>query len=168
MLAHPAIGRDFVRRARLISPGGTGIEYRQCALQIRKGRNISSDYQGSLTGLSADMLSERWWNLGDLDQAAMKELPKGTGIIELREQEKPLFVMRPDSLEEAVERSFRPKVVRHLFDNDPFFEGRIDHVNLRIIPRKELPAATPKAWEITLIQEWKPRFNWPILVDEAA
>jgi hypothetical protein len=39
---------------------------------------------------------------------------------------------------------------------------------LRYLHRKQLPAGTPKAWELFLIHEYRPRFNWPVTVDADA
>jgi hypothetical protein len=162
MLAHPEIGRAFVEFARRISRGGSDVDYRLCALQIRKGRHISGKYEERVAELNERMIGRRWRSIGSPAEAAWKEVPTGAGLVELRAPEQSLYVLRTRRIEESIEQTFSREAVERLLRSDILSEVRVCDTQLRVIGRKDLPAGTPKAWELFLIRRYAPRFNWPV------
>lgn len=164
MLAHPEIGRAFVEHARRIATGGNEIDYRLCALQIRKGRHISGLYQKKVAGLDVEMISRRWESIGELRNSAWSDAPKDAGLVELRTLQQSLFLLRTRHIAESIEESFSVDAVRRLLRSDHFLDVQPERILLRYLPQKSLPSGTPKAWELFLIHEYRPRFNWPVTV----
>jgi hypothetical protein len=168
MLAHPEIGRVFVDHARRIARGGNEIEYRLCALQIRKGRHISGIYEEKVADLNVRMIERRWESLGAVKDAAWKQAPEDAGLVELRTPDQSLYLLRTRHISASIEESFSLDAVSRLLRSDYFSEIQPDMTQLRYLHRKQLPAGTPKAWELFLIHEYRPRFNWPVTVDADA
>lgn len=162
MLAHPEIGKVFVEHARRIARGGNEIEYRLCALQIRKGRHISGIYEQKIAELNVRMVERRWETLGRAKDSGWKQAPSDAGLIELRVPNQSLYLLRTRHIAESLEESFSLESVNRLLRSDYFSEIAPDSTLLRYLPRKQLPAGTPKAWELLLIHEYRPRFNWPV------
>jgi hypothetical protein len=165
MLAHPGIGREFVRFAAKVSSGGTGVEYRMCALQIRKGRHIAGEYSERVAKLDVEDLEHRWIDARD---GAPPKLLAGPGLIEMETRSHPLYLLRTRRIGETLEKTFTPESIDRLIHSDPFARLNGEHVTLRFVGKRDLPSGTPKAWELLLIRERQYRFNWPVTVDEAA
>lgn len=168
LLAHPEIGKAFVDHARRISRGGNEVEYRLCALQIRKGRHISGIYEEKVADLTVRMIERRWESIGSVKDLAWKQAPNEAGIIELRIPDQSLYLLRTRHIAESLEESFSMDSVSRLLRSDYFSEIEPHSTLLRCLPRKQLPIGTPKAWELFLIHKYRPRFNWPVTADASA
>lgn len=168
MLAHPEIGRVFVDHARRIARGGNEIDYRLCALQIRKGRHISGVYEEKVADLKVRMIERRWESLGLVKDATWKQVPEDAGLVELRTTDQSLYLLRTQHIAASIEESFSLDSVSRLLRSDYFSRIQPDMTLLRYLRRKQLPAGTPKAWELFLIHEYRPRFNWPVTADAEA
>jgi hypothetical protein len=166
MLAHPAIGAEFSEVAQNISPGATEIEYRLCALQVRKGRHLSGAYEQRVEELDSQMIARRWENLGTPDEAEHRDIPAEPGLLELSADTQSLYVLRTSLIGATVASTFAPNQVRRLLKTDLFSEYEHKRLNLRYVRRKDLQFGSPKSWELRLIKDRQPIFNWP--VSEAA
>jgi len=165
MIAHPELGKDFVRIAKKISPGGTHREYRLCALQVRKNRTLGGKAGSQAVGLDPQMIEDRWLSLGRVGHLEGLALDVGPsrGLAELRHEEKTLFVLRSANLQDAVENVFLPAVVRGMIQHDWYGDNFTKDVTVRVAPSNALPKlATPKAWELSIIAIEQPPFNWPV------
>ncbi|MBS0187921.1 MAG: hypothetical protein JSS51_07620 [Planctomycetes bacterium] len=167
MLAHPEIGKVFVDFARRIIRGGSEIEYRLCALQIRKGRHISGVYDEKVAELNMRMVAKRWESIGSPREALWKNAPLDAGIVELRAADSSLYVLRTRHIAASLQETFSPESVERVLRSDYFSEIKRESTSLRFLPKKQLPAGTPKAWELFLIHELQPRFNWPVTQEAA-
>jgi hypothetical protein len=167
MLAHPEIGRVFVEHASRIARGGSEIEYRLCALQIRKGRHISGIYEDKVAKLDVKMIVRRWESIGAAREVAWKHAPEDGGLVELRTEDQSLYLLRTRHIAASIEESFSFDAVRRLLRTDYFAEIEPESTLLRFLPRKQLGPGTPKAWELFLIHQYRPRFNWPVTMDAA-
>lgn len=168
MLAHPVIGEAFAKVAATIIPGGTDIDYRLCALQIRKGRHLTGLYAGIAKGLDVESIESCWMNLGTLDGAQRREVSDRGGILELSSLKKPVYFLRTGALNESIQQTFRPEQIRKLLDVDNFVDLNYKTLRLRAVKKSDLPGGTPKAWELKLIDVYNPLLNWPVHQNEAA
>lgn len=166
-LAHPELGEKFEKFAKRISKGGNAVDYRLCALQIRKGRHISGVYEEKVDELGIALIKNRWHELGTVNEAHWKVVPQEAGLIELRTSDESLYIGRTRHIGRTLEASFGKDSVVPLFRTDYTDGLSIKDAQVRCVGRSELPIGTPKSWELFLIQHYRPRYNWPVDAEAA-
>lgn len=167
MVAHPQVGREFVRLAKKISPGGTAKEYRLSALQIRKSRNLSHSDQQQTEKLHASELDLRWTELGSPGKLSGVSAHARYGLAELTDRGEPLFVLRTRRLAEVIETAFSPTVVDRMLAESWFSEAPTD-LSVRYVANQDLPhSVAARPWELVILRDQQPPLNWPILKQAA-
>lgn len=161
VLAEPDLGQRFEALAREVSPGGTPLEYRLCALQIRKSRRLSRPDRDLFERLSTADIADRLTDLGSVDGLRSSDAPGDKGILVVQEPARPLFVGLFDDLRSAAGRIGRPSFVQGLAADSRFWTPDPSQVHLRFIGADDLDGSA-RVWELRLIRDWRPTFNWPV------
>jgi hypothetical protein len=161
MLAFPEIGEDFESIARELSPGATPIEYRLCALQIRKGRHLTGTYEQQAKELDVRRLDRRWIDLGSPRDAQRADVSEKAGLLELLTPDQSLYILRTQHVDRSIHTTFRPEQVKRLLDNERFLRTEYKDVQLRAVQKKQLPGGTLKTWELKLMNIRNPLLNLP-------
>jgi hypothetical protein len=168
MIAHPAIGEVFVKVASAINPGGTPTQYRLCALQIRKSRNLTGVYEKIAESLEVEWIESRWLELGTIDQAFLRDVSERGGLIKIYTTTEPLYILRTNVLNDSLHQTLRPQHIKKLLDIDTFLNVEYADLRVQAVKNADLPGGTPKAWELKLIDAYNPLLNWPVNDREAA
>ncbi|HEX8877910.1 MAG TPA: hypothetical protein VF777_14270 [Phycisphaerales bacterium] len=161
VIADLEIGSQFTSLARAISPGGTSLQYRLCALQIRKNRHVTAGEHALFETLRAESLRTRWNRISLIDVAAAGNIPSEPGLLELRDPTVSLFVTRADNLKTSSRYLLGEKIVDRIARKDGFWNRRADEISFQFIPRSSLPdGSNVRLWEQRLIRDQHPAFNW--------
>ncbi|MCW5777460.1 MAG: hypothetical protein KIS87_13570 [Phycisphaeraceae bacterium] len=168
ILADPELGEEYEAFARLVIDDGTALEYRLCALQIRKSRHLSKQDRMLFEELDPVAIVDEFIDLGTIAEPEFAKVPEGDGIVVLCEPSRPLFLSRFRSLIDGAQTLARESVVRGLGGDSVLWDPDTDAIRVRAIEAESLPVGPVQLWELRLISEWRPTFNWPVRPARAA
>lgn len=162
LLADPQLGEVFEAMARATIDGGTAVEYRLCALQIRKCRHLAKADTTLFQELDPALILDEFVDLGSVASPSRAEVPEGEGIAVLLEPARPLLVIRFKDLPLGVNILRSGHVVEGLGADTALWRPDPAAIQVQAIGADALPMASPQLWELRLIDEWRPVFNWPL------
>ncbi|MDQ7014280.1 MAG: hypothetical protein Q9O74_10335 [Planctomycetota bacterium] len=162
LLADPELGESFEAMARATIEGGTSVEYRLCALQIRKSRYLTKADTPLFQQLDLGLILDEFIDLGSVAERSNTEIPDGEGIAVLLEPTRPLLVSRFKDLQSGVNTLASRHVLEGLGADTALWRPDPRDIQIRAISAEELPTASVQLWELRLIGEWRPVFNWPL------
>lgn len=166
ILSHVDIGFQFEEIASTILEGGDSVDYRLCALQIRKARHLDKKDQAVFEQTSSAEIFDRMESLGTLEQAS--EAPKtGRGHLILSEPNRPLYVCHSRNIGELTSRLNGRRFVEGVAKFNGFWKPDPAHIDIGVIWDDDLPDAGHRVWGMRLIADLHPPFNWPIHLSAA-
>lgn len=160
ILIDSALGAQLEKTAQSCVPTLLPQQIRQAALTLRKKRFLPRHHRLSVRRLKIDRLEGIWSRMRSLDRLDLEAVPSCGGILEMRNGSKELFVSRNENLHDMVEILLGPEALSVLAG--PFWFPNRSEIEARFIPTTTLAPATLERWELKLLTERKPVFNWPI------
>lgn len=171
LLADPEFGAEFERLARTVIPGGSALEYRLCALQIRKNRHLERRHRSLFESLEPSEVASEFEELGTLADVQIDAAPEEEGIVLLQDPNKPLLLSRFHDLRQGARLLARAPIARGFSAGDHFMDIRPAEVRLRYVSAenlRDISEGSARLWELRLIAELNPTFNWPVRWNRAA
>jgi hypothetical protein len=166
ILIDPVMGEEFEKMANEFLPGLSSIVLRQTALTLRKTRFLPKGRQRELTRLRASRLESQWSPFQSLAAVDISAIPKTPGIVEVREARRELYVSRNDDLHGVMRILAERQAISIM--GSPFWHPNSNEIEARFIPETSTNPAMLEQWELKLLAEQKPIFNWPIKRAKAA
>ncbi len=161
ILADLEIGEQFEKIAKTVSPGGSAIDYRLCALQVRKHRHLSKSDRSLYEDIDAGKIISGLETAGSVEELNPESVPDDEGILLLREPERPLYVASFGDLQEAVERHANTAILNGLASDNGFWRPDPRQVFVQYVTADDLDAP-PHVCALKLISELRPTFNWRV------
>jgi hypothetical protein len=161
VLADPDIGAEFETVAREITPGHSPLEYRICALQIRKNRHLERREEALFDLLDSRGVLAEVSEIGTLDTIREDRAPADPGILLVGEALRPLYLFRHHNLKQGAEVLRSARLVRGLEMNS-LWTPDPHCIPVSFIDANELEDGSPRLWELRLIKDLGPVFNWPV------
>ncbi len=160
ILTDPGLGADLEKTARSCVPALSSQQVRLAALALRKKRFLPRNRKLSVRRLRTDRLEETWSPLYSLASLDLATVPNCGGIVELRQGSKNLYVSRNENLHDVLEILFDPRALGLMAS--PFWSPDPAEIQTRFIPTTTLESGKLERWELKLLTEQKPVFNWPV------
>jgi hypothetical protein len=159
ILIQQSLGKEFERAAKAAAPHVSSTALRQTALALRKRRFIPQSSRAALARMDVGDLHGKWTAFRPLTALDPSDVPEATGLIELREASRDLYISRNDNLR---------RVLAFLTGSHPFqimttsfWQPDLSTIEARFIPDQRLRDAVDP-WELKLLAMRRPVFNWPI------
>ncbi len=159
ILADVEIGEEFERLAREISPGGSPVEYRVCALQIRKDRPLTTEEQSLFHEVNSKEIEEELVPIGPLDHVAVDDAPPEAGILMVLAPSASLFVNRFSDLHVAAQRVADPAFGDGLARTLRTWQPSLAETQVQFVTATDLPGPI-SLWHKRLLVDLMPLFNW--------
>jgi len=161
ILADPNLGKRFEEICSAITPGGSSLEYRLCALQIRKNRYLKKQELPLFDRLDAASAINAFHE-ARIRQDKADKLPHQPGVLMIHEGSRPLYLHRFDDLDSGSSSLPRSRFVQALSKDSAFWNPDPDKLGFQYLVGSELGNSPLHLWVLRLIQEMNPAFNWPV------
>jgi hypothetical protein len=142
------------------APDVTVTEARLGALYIRKTRQNVRNRLDRLSGLQSARIEAATTDLGSLDRVRPSSVPAAQGLVEVTERGKHLYVAQNDDLR-AVAEEFAAGKALAVVANE-FWTPNPARIELRFIVGTEFEGTSLGEWQLKLVGEKRPVFNWPV------
>jgi hypothetical protein len=139
----------------------SSAQLRLGALYIRKTRCVAKERLERFEQLDEAGFESATKDLGTLDQITGSAVPVGEGVIEVLEGAKYLYIARNENLRAVIEQFAAGSALRVLANH--FWAPRPESIGVRAFSGSRFQDATVQEWQLKLIRERKPVFNWPVL-----
>ena len=151
---------EFESIARSVGATLSGEDLRLGALNLRKSRKVSKRSLPLFDRMDADVFERAMSDIGDTTSAAIGDVPGEPGIVTVVEPKRYLFVLRHVDLREVV----APLLEHEAWDAmaDEFWTPDRSQIKLSIYVGQEFKQIKLPNWQLKLIREREPVFNWPI------
>jgi hypothetical protein len=160
VLIQRSLGQEFERAANMAAPQVSSAALRQTALALRKRRFIPHSSRAVLTRLDTGELHGKWTAFRPLASLDVSDVPETTGLIELREDKRDLYISRNDNLRGVLR--FLAGSQPFTIMSSPFWQPDLSTIETRFIPDQRLRDQSVDPWELKLLATRRPVFNWPI------
>ncbi|HVC98454.1 MAG TPA: hypothetical protein VND64_32605 [Pirellulales bacterium] len=160
VLIDPELGTKFEEMAGAMAPGISAAELRLGALYLRKTRHCKKQELPLFESLDPAVLDEQWRTPKAVGKTARQSVPSAPGLIEVDEGHRCLYVTQTDDLAPAVEQLS----TGHPFElmANHFWKPHLDKLRLRFIAGDKINGVRARQWELRLIKDREPVFNWPL------
>jgi len=166
ILLDPKLGEEYETIARSASSGLTPLQLRLGALYIRKTHHLPKDQMELFDQLQTAAIEKETDELGTLDTVSPRDVPATQGLVEVLEQGKYLYIASNQNLHEIVSQLVTGDAFR-LLSND-FWKPRLQSIAVRVFCGDSFQQTSIRKWELKLISEKNPVFNWPVHLPHAA
>lgn len=160
ILLDPKLGSEFESLASRIATKLKPADLRLGALYIRKTRFLAKKQSTLFEQLNSDAIEGELLDLGPLSDISHGSVPPGEGLLELLEDERYLYVAAntdlPAVIEEFVEGPTLDVLGNHFWHPNPH------EIRIRVLPAGRFQDTPVRQWQLKLISERAPVFNWPI------
>lgn len=160
ILLDPDLVEEYQRLAREAAPQLTNIELRLGALYVRKTRHLKKDEAKLFEGLDPVRLESELQDLGNLENAQADKAPAGTGLIEVLENDRYLYISRNENLRATIHQLLSGPTLKLMANQ--FWSPKSSSIRLRIFDGKMFQGTSVARWQLKLIHEKAPVFNWPV------
>lgn len=160
ILIDPEADRQYQEMARAFAPELGPRQLRLAALYIRKTRYIKKKDATIIESLPTEQIEAKFTNLGTLDRVRAQDVAPAAGIVELLEDGRHLYISHTSDLHAAVQGVASESTLR--FMGGPFWQPKPDHLLVRTFAGEEFLHIRLTQWQLRLIQDKKPVFNWPV------
>jgi len=159
ILIDPILGMEFERTTAEFLPNISSRVMRQAALAVRKTRALHQITLSDLTNLRANRLEPWWSQFQPIAFLNLTEIPKSAGLMEVRESSRELYISRNENLRGAVNVLFERHAISIM--ENPFWKPDLSKIEIRYISETSMGPTELKRWELKLLCEQSPVFNWP-------
>ena len=160
ILIDPALGQEFEAAALAVMPNLTSQSMRQAALTLRKTRFLRKSSRAELKKLKLRRLEPAWTPFQALASLDLTAVPSTPGIIEIREPERELYISRNANVQGVLKLLAKKDAVSIMAN--PFWMPNLEIIQARFLPEPRLDVADLDRWELKLLSERSPIFNWPL------
>ncbi len=165
VLLDPALGDEFERLALEIAPQLSPQDLRLGALYIRKSRFLPKKEQSAITQLDLAEIDHESLGPMTLAEAKNQKLPDAPGLIELSEGSRYLYIARNENLQATIGQFVSGQAFAIMADE--FWKPQFDSIQLQYVVGNLVAGVGIGKWELRLICDREPVFNWPIHKDAA-
>lgn len=161
ILLSTELGRQFEKSAQAIVGDASPEELRLGALYLRKTRKTTEAQR--LLGqenVSSEMLEAEMVDVGCLSNLHAQEVPESRGILRVTEGPKYLFVSRYKSLRASLTPFVDGSALEAMADR--FWVPDRDEMHISTFVGDEFGGLGLEQWQICLIYDRRPLFNWPV------
>lgn len=160
ILLDKKLGDEYVELAHQMAPALNEKQLRLGALNIRKARHLKKSQMTLFDQLDVDRIEPAIREVGTFSQIDVKALPESSGLIEVTEGSRPLYIVNGGNLRdvarELVEGPAFKLMANHFWDANPA------KLNLAFLTGTTYEDVVLKKWQLKLIAERQPVFNWPV------
>ena len=160
ILLDPELGDRFEHLASELAPGLRDVDLRLGALYIRKTRHFAKKDLAKIESLDVQAVEEAWSKPVSLAAVNPADVPSCSGLIELKEGGRYLYISRNEDIRPATEQ-LRTGKAFDLVANG-FWTPRLDDISFQFATGAKVGGIGIAVWERRLIRDREPIFNWPI------
>jgi hypothetical protein len=160
ILINPELAAEYEAMASAAAPGLSSLELRLAALYIRKTRFIASKDAGIVQSLDPERLESAFVDVGSLNSLKPSAVPGGEGMVEILEHNRHLYISRNEDLRAAVDQIASPSSLG--FMSNEFWHPNPADLQIRVFAGRQFLKVSLSQWQLKLISEKKPVFNWPV------
>ena len=153
---------EYEKMVHEAAPRLTSMQIRLAALYLRKTRSITKKDAHLVASLDPSKIEASLTNLGAV--AEIRPAPEGPGLIELLENDKPIYISRrrPESRgQRNLQRPLAAFMANDFWTPDP------ERLVVRIFEGDRFLKASISNWQLRLISVRNPVFNWPVRAEAA-
>ncbi|HEV3261013.1 MAG TPA: hypothetical protein VG013_29450 [Gemmataceae bacterium] len=154
------LGEIFEAQAASLAAGVSSMDLRLGALYIRKTRNIKKKDRSIITSLDVGAIDRALTDPISLAKVKPEGIPEASGLLEVRENDRYLYIARNECLRPAVEQ-FRTGKAFDLVANG-FWTPDLANITVQVLAGSKVDGVGIGLWERRLIHDLEPVFNWPI------
>ena len=160
ILLDPDLGDKFEYLASELAAGLREVDLRLGALYIRKTRHFEKKDLARIEGLDVQSVEKAWSKPVSLAVMNPANVPSSSGLIELKEGGRYLYISRTEDIRPAAEQ-LRTGKAFDLVANG-FWTPRLDEITFQFATGAKIGGVGVGVWERRLIRDREPIFNWPI------
>ena len=159
ILIDPELGKQYEDMARMAAPELSSLDLRLAALYIRKTRYIAKQNKKQIESLDPAAIEPVFveWPAGRADG---DPVPAQEGIIEVLDRSQYLYISRSEDLRSVAEQITSESSLN--FMANEFWRPKRENLVIRFYAGHEFLKVPVLRWQLKLITEKKPVFNWPI------
>jgi hypothetical protein len=154
------LGNEFEKTVNSVVPNLSSQSMRQAALTLRKTRFLAKSRRTAFKKMDLQRLKKAWSDFSCLDSINLCAIPAVPGIVEIREPQRELYISRNENLQ-AVMQLLSEKQAVSIMANE-FWQPSPRNIQARYLPEAAIKSADLERWELKLLSEENPIFNWPI------
>jgi hypothetical protein len=154
----------FETQAGSLATDVTATDLRLGALYIRKCRNYKKDVREQIAALDISVIDRALTPSLSLAEVKPQTVPEAPGLLEVSERNRYLYISRNECLRPAVEQ-FRTGKAFELVANG-FWTPHLDRITVQFVEGSQVAGVSIGLWELRLIHDREPVFNWPVLGDD--
>jgi len=159
ILIDPELGTEY-EMVLSAAPKLTPLEIRLAALYIRKTRYISKSREELVQSLPTEAIELAFHEVGTAAVLDVSAVPTGEGVIEVLDANKHLYISRSEDLRSAVDQITSESSLKFMAND--FWQPKRENLLVRVLAGHEFLGTNVSEWQLKLISEKRPVFNWPI------
>ena len=163
ILMDTLLGDKFEGLVHQVAPALSSRDLRLGALYIRKDRELKKNALEKLKVLDLSVIERTWTGVVSLSKVRPEEIPSSPGLIELKEEDRYLYIAHNANLHSAVSRLRTGDAFRLMASS--FWRPRLETMTLAFAAGRRIAGASIETWERKLIHDRNPVFNWPMPQD---
>lgn len=160
ILIDPALADQYEEMARIAAPTVSSVDLRLAALYIRKTRYIARNAEKLIDSLNLPQIEAAFQEIGTVATVSPSTVKTQEGLIEILENGRHLYISRSEDLHSAVEQ-ITSKSTLDFLAND-FWRPKPENLVLRVFEGEKFLKVPVTQWQLKLIAEKRPVFNWPV------
>jgi len=161
ILLEPELAQEYEKLTRTVANRLTSTEIRLGALYIRKTRHVAKNELPLFDEMNADEIEEKFEDLGTLSRITANDVPAEEGLLEVLENKNYLYISRNDNLRSVVKELVEGQSLALVSNH--FWTPRRDSIDVRIYRGARFDELGLQRWQLKLIRERNPVFNWPVI-----
>jgi hypothetical protein len=150
----------FEDLAHQIEPAVSSPDLRLGALYIRKNRVMKKDDLERLNALDAEALERALTSAVSLSKVRLDDVPVSPGLIELKEQDRYLYISHNKNIRSAVRQFGSGDAFRLMASS--FWKPNLETIFLSFASGQRVAGVSIETWERKLVHDRNPVFNWPM------
>lgn len=160
ILLDPALGEEFEKLANELAPNLSSQQLRLGALYFRKTRHLKKADIQRIQALDVSNIEQELSRPVTLNELDVDAIPASSGIIEVREKERYLYIARNTDLRPAAGQ-FRCGRAFESVSNG-FWKPDPGIITIQFAAGSSIAGTSISTWERRLIHDLEPVFNWPM------
>lgn len=161
ILLESEFGDKFDRMVKEVGAISSPEALRLGALNLRKTRYFSKKKIEVFEQLDLDLFEEQMTNIGRLSEASLCDIPSGPGIAKIVDSHRYLFVADQSDLRAFASPFLEGDALGTM--GDRFWTPVPEDTYISLYEGAEFVGTAIKKWNMKLIHERKPVFNWPVV-----
>ncbi|HEY8665696.1 MAG TPA: hypothetical protein VIL86_03480 [Tepidisphaeraceae bacterium] len=160
ILIDPELTAQYEEMVSSAAPSLTSEQVRLAALYIRKTRYIAKKNLQLVASLNVQKMESAFTDLGSVSRIDPSAVRDDEGIVEILENGRHLYISRNENLRLAVNQIGSPSSL--MFMANDFWKPNPENLSVRIFEGEKFLKIPVSQWQLKLISERKPVFNYPV------